>query len=572
MTSIFFVLLSAVCAAGHAAGIMAQDIDRPLKHPVLRREEPQGMVENDQKVSTPVRFSWYKFSVDKTRDGLGTTSYSRFALQDTLGKQLDLDKTEVAAVFFAGKSQRPADEVVGMTANSSTKVGYGDSLIIHLLQEHSVGSYYWVTSYDDSELDPVSWTFSGSDDGDEWLTLSQKELYPVPSVRGAIIGSFITSKNIVVEETLKGVMPCFGNFSYTVWKQELSTTTAAPVPSPRPEEIAPEEIVHVQPPATSTKAPCIKPISAAPKAPCIKPISTTPKSLASESKAPCKKRTVRTTTTTTFMQNQTNQSTTTSTPESTNLITTLPYAAGIDALGIIDSVVSRAAQAETRTDNVFDLPVVPMYPFSLARDSYLVATGKEATAFTFEVGLSVDRLADFIRLQTGKPDVHPSSLSLKVSDFEFSWADHNCAPEQQNFIDLAPIRADASKFSLQRCGGLLTGSIDLSSQQYPLGDSRFYGLFWLSGEFKKNRSALAGPGPHDDLARVRIEELVISEKRDGVVLEHSICGGRDRANYLGCPKTNPLEIVHPPNNLGQSSRFCTGRYEIKENEECISTE
>jgi len=222
---------------------------------------------------------------------------------------------------------------------------------------------------------------------------------------------------------------------------------------------------------------------------------------------------------------------------------------------------------------VFDLPVIPMYPFSLARDSYLAATGKKATAFVFKVGLSVDRLADFIRQQTGKPDVQPSSLSLKVRDLEFSWADQSCEPDHQSFIDLVPIRPDGSNFSRQRCGGLLTGSIDLSGQQHLPGNSSFYGLFWLSGEFSKTQSAVsAAPGPHDDIARVRIEELVVTEERDGVVVEHSICGGAERTNYLGCPKTNPLEIVYPPNNLGLSSRFCTGHYEIKENEECISTE
>mmetsp|Transcript_82789 Transcript_82789/g.146249 ORF Transcript_82789/g.146249 Transcript_82789/m.146249 type:complete len:1112 (-) Transcript_82789:212-3547(-) len=191
---------------------------------------------------------------------------------------------------------------------------------------------------------------------------------------------------------------------------------------------------------------------------------------------------------------------------------------------------------------------------------YKAEKGEEAGGFYLRVSLAVDRLVQFISAKTGRV-VNPASLSIGVSRFEFQWAGTTCSDSESGFSDFKAINFPNGLFANEQnvCGRLSATSTDFH------GDVRLecdkLDLLWLAGHFGKTACDAGG-----DKAMMRIVELVITQHRaDGSVeIEYSICGGKDRPSYIGCPEEPLVDIVYPANNLGPWYRLCTkfGRYSV----------
>jgi len=260
----FLVLLSAVCTCA----VEVERREEVDKHSVMRREvDGRGMVADDVEASNPVKYMYFKFTVLKTL-GNGPAKYSGFYLLNNYDQELPLSNPNAAQVYLesgAGDANRLVDEKVwtGLSVNS------GDSLIVSLKQPEDVAKYYWTTSDQSTQYDPVSWLLAGSNDGQTWTDLSKKEGYPSPLERRVIVGNFLTSKSNVlgVKRAARGPQPCA--------KHEEE----AP-PTPKEEPLAPVVYEIVRPePITKTvyvdigPGPCDKP--SLPK-PCDKPSQPNP--------------------------------------------------------------------------------------------------------------------------------------------------------------------------------------------------------------------------------------------------------------------------------------------------------
>jgi len=194
------------------------------------------------------------------------------------------------------------------------------------------------------------------------------------------------------------------------------------------------------------------------------------------------------------------------------------------------------------------------------RCAYKLAAGEEARGFYMKVTLAVDRLVKFINAATSKT-IDPASLSIAVSRWEFQWSGASCQDSDGGFTDFKPINFPNGQFSNEQnmCGQLTATSTDLKGE-IRLSNPNCHELLWLSGIF--------GPGkPCDnsgELVMMRIAEMVISQHRaDGSVeSEYSICGGKGRPSYIGCPPENIVDINYPDNTLGSFHRLCTkfGRF------------
>jgi len=194
------------------------------------------------------------------------------------------------------------------------------------------------------------------------------------------------------------------------------------------------------------------------------------------------------------------------------------------------------------------------------RCAYKLAAQEEARGFYLKVSLAVDRLVKFINAAT-KRTIDPASLSIAVSRWEFQWVGASCQDSDGGFTDFKPINFLNGQFSNEQntCGQLTATSTDLKGD-IRLSNEACHELLWLSGIFGLGKPCDGSA----ELIMMRIAEMVITQYRaDGSVeSEYSICGGKGRPSYIGCPTENIANIDHPQNNLGNFHRLCTrlGRF------------
>jgi len=214
---------------------------------IIRKEvKASGGLSDDASSQIPVNYLQYKFTVQKTVGGHGPAALSRFVLLNSYGQELPLANNLAAEVYLLssdGQKKSAADAIdVNMGTSATISFETGQSLVVLLKQPERAGGYYWITSTEDAKHDPVSWTLSGSNDGETWVELSAKENYPSPSIRGGIVGSFIMSKtNFLSYATGTEVVP-IGKDSVSGKEERVSKQSAAAPPPAAPS--APSSTVY----------------------------------------------------------------------------------------------------------------------------------------------------------------------------------------------------------------------------------------------------------------------------------------------------------------------------------------
>eukprot|EP00441_Pelagodinium_beii_P039241 CAMPEP_0197628940 /NCGR_PEP_ID=MMETSP1338-20131121/7017_1 /TAXON_ID=43686 ORGANISM="Pelagodinium beii, Strain RCC1491" /NCGR_SAMPLE_ID=MMETSP1338 /ASSEMBLY_ACC=CAM_ASM_000754 /LENGTH=295 /DNA_ID=CAMNT_0043199943 /DNA_START=57 /DNA_END=944 /DNA_ORIENTATION=+ len=219
---------------------------------IIRKEvKASGGLSDDASSQIPVNYLQYKFTVQKTVGGHGPAALSRFVLLNSYGQELPLANNLAAEVYLLSSNGRKksAADAIDVNIHTSVNVNFesDQSLVVLLKQPERVGGYYWITSTEDAKHDPVSWTLSGSNDGETWVELSRQENHPSPSTRGGIVGSFIMSKaNFLSYETETKVVPCGKDSG----KEEPAPKKSAAAPPPCPPPAAPASTVYqiVRPP------------------------------------------------------------------------------------------------------------------------------------------------------------------------------------------------------------------------------------------------------------------------------------------------------------------------------------